>query len=535
MLRRLEAKQYIIGFNMATYLLASILALQVLTPTLALQVTPNSGCASVCVDYAGADPSDPNVSNTYGSDIVCNDADYSTTAVGQKFQTCINCLQNSTATGSGETDESWFLYNIRFAFNTCMFNSANASDVVSTPCILSSVCSPLQGAMESEMDDYSVPLQYSYCSANGTTFASTYFDSCQSCLRDNDDTYYLSNFLTALLAGCSQQPANGSLLGLNGTLFEDNQVQIVAPIVATPKTSRKILTRGAITGIVVAGIVVLLITAACAFICTKKRQNRARLAQLQSPLHSRFGAENISAPSDGAWTSPDSPPMRGMYKEAEVTPPYTKESFQMTSAPVMRNFSFSRPRPEVRSPEPQSERTNGPSPKYTPSAGQTAHESFPTHQAYIPQHTQTRNTVSPQPLFSHPPPQGIPNPHPQRFTPSPSSGGSTTPPFPPPPPGPPPPASTRVSNNTVGLQPSDPRGRQTLGLQISAPVVRVGPRFESEDEARKARERLYRQGLGATQSSGQTGQGNNTSSLTDRRSIATPSSAVSEELWPGRY
>jgi len=102
---------------MAPYLLAILLGTQVLRPVWALQVTPNSKCATVCMDYAGADPSDPNVSNTYGSDIVCNDADYNTTAVGLKFQNCVDCLQTSTATGSGETDQSWFLCELCQALN----------------------------------------------------------------------------------------------------------------------------------------------------------------------------------------------------------------------------------------------------------------------------------------------------------------------------------------------------------------------------------------------------------------------------------
>lgn len=197
---------------MAAYVFAFLIAIQVLVPTWALQVTPNSKCASICMDVAGQDPSDPNVSNTYGSDIVCNDADYSSTALGRKFENCINCLQNSSATSTEETDQSWFLCksrlsllkslllietkdNIRFAFNTCLFNSTNATDAVSTPCVLSSVCSPLEVATTDSMSPsiYSVPLEYSYCSADGAIFAGQYFTACQQCLRENDNIFYLSN------------------------------------------------------------------------------------------------------------------------------------------------------------------------------------------------------------------------------------------------------------------------------------------------------------------------------------------------------
>jgi hypothetical protein len=197
---------------MAAYILAFLLAIRALAPAWALQVTPNSPCATQCIDYAGTDPSDPNVSNTYGSDIVCNDADYNSTATGLKFQNCISCLQNSTASNEDETDQSWFLCecmhpfqfmpsladiwvedNLRFAFDTCLYNSTNATDVIDTPCALSTTCGPLQTALEFDMQSYSVPLEYAYCSADGKIFASSYFSTCQQCLRETADVFYLSN------------------------------------------------------------------------------------------------------------------------------------------------------------------------------------------------------------------------------------------------------------------------------------------------------------------------------------------------------
>jgi len=76
---------------------------------LSIQVTPNSTCAKFCLDNPNSDPSDPNNSNTYGSDIVCSDSDYIDNAVGQKFEACVSCLQNSTAEADGERDQWWFL------------------------------------------------------------------------------------------------------------------------------------------------------------------------------------------------------------------------------------------------------------------------------------------------------------------------------------------------------------------------------------------------------------------------------------------
>ena len=97
-------------FNMAILRMKSVLSILLLShKVLALQVSPNSPCASVCLDDATADPSDPNTSNTYPTDIVCSNVDYDSTPVGRKFEACTDCLRNSTSSSSGENDQSWFL------------------------------------------------------------------------------------------------------------------------------------------------------------------------------------------------------------------------------------------------------------------------------------------------------------------------------------------------------------------------------------------------------------------------------------------
>ena len=74
----------------------------------ALQVSPNSPCASVCRDSLDLDASDPNSSNTKNSDITCQDAAYSS-AAGTKFKSCMTCLQTSTFSQGSESDAMWFL------------------------------------------------------------------------------------------------------------------------------------------------------------------------------------------------------------------------------------------------------------------------------------------------------------------------------------------------------------------------------------------------------------------------------------------
>lgn len=77
--------------------------------TVGLQVTPKSPCAALCIDSQSGDVGDPDSSSTQGSDIVCSNSAFSTTAVGQKFESCVGCLQNSSSAAMGETDTAWFL------------------------------------------------------------------------------------------------------------------------------------------------------------------------------------------------------------------------------------------------------------------------------------------------------------------------------------------------------------------------------------------------------------------------------------------
>ncbi|KAF8865834.1 hypothetical protein BDZ45DRAFT_735774 [Acephala macrosclerotiorum] len=540
-----------------------------------LQVTPNSACSRLCMDDPTADASDPNVSNTYGQDIVCNDADYNSTSVGKKFEQCITCLQNSTSSSGSETDQGWFFYNLRYAFNTCVYAATNASDPISTPCSTDTVCAPLQSALEQGMQDLStMGGQYAYCSANNNAFVGSNLRTCQSCLRENSDVFYLSNFLVALDAGCIQEPPNGTVVGLNSTLFTNTQVAIVAPTISQVPKSHKPLTIGAIIGIAVGGAVVVIILLAIGFICFKKRRNARRLKVLQSPLDERFGAPEISAPNKGAFSSP------------QISPSDHEDSIHMNETPKVRNFSFSRPAPPQRAGEwtGESPRTtstvfsSGPS-GYDVSPGSSppnsGRSSIPAHHAYIPPEYTPPSRNSTSPLYNPPLHQsgnGIPAAYPQRSASttgsphnniSPSYTHHSSPSI----------SSIRTRTNTpqlvsVARNPSTtsrlttnrayaphnsispsiintmPNPKPSPGynvnengnpeesqISVSRPMIRVESRFESEEEARRTRERLYRDGL-----AGRTFvHGKEESPANEMARPVSESGSGSVELWPGSY
>ena len=101
--------------NMARFSIV-FLALSSITTIYALQVAPNSQCASVCLDDSNQDKSDPGTSNTQGSDVICRDKNYAT-SIGQKYKKCVECLQSSSDKSQSESDLQWFLCTWIFKVN----------------------------------------------------------------------------------------------------------------------------------------------------------------------------------------------------------------------------------------------------------------------------------------------------------------------------------------------------------------------------------------------------------------------------------
>lgn len=90
--------------------LSSLFLLFAALPALrALEVTPGSSCASLCLNDGETDAYDPDSSSTNTTDISCSDADYSEEGTGIKFKSCIECLAKSTRVEDEESDLHWYL------------------------------------------------------------------------------------------------------------------------------------------------------------------------------------------------------------------------------------------------------------------------------------------------------------------------------------------------------------------------------------------------------------------------------------------
>ncbi|KAK4163620.1 hypothetical protein QBC43DRAFT_57684 [Cladorrhinum sp. PSN259] len=260
----------------------------------ALQVTPNSPCASQCQDSSTVDVSDPNSSTTKNSDIVCDDAKYAG-AAGTKFKTCMSCLQTSSFTQGSESDMMWFLYNARYAAAYCVFGYPNATDIGSSPCTTSHACGPLQDTVQHGILNQKDMTAYSYCSA-GQAMESLPYERCRACVSAERKSLYLANLLVALEAGCKQQPAPNVHLGLNETIFSDHIVGIVDPsMVGKSEEKSPAVGTTTIIGIVAGAVVGLLAIAAFIFVCLRKRKNRVNRASAQADFFRTFGQRPESA------------------------------------------------------------------------------------------------------------------------------------------------------------------------------------------------------------------------------------------------
>ncbi|KAA8572855.1 hypothetical protein EYC84_003425 [Monilinia fructicola] len=207
---------------MAWFLLSFGLLSLVNNIALALMVTPDSPCMSLCSDGQGSD-------SIHGSEIVCQNEHFMTTTAGQKLKSCLSCLQLSTAAGNGQNDQHCFIYNMRYTLASCLYGFSNATDPVVTPCSTSRACGPFQLAIEDGNFITSNETAYGYCSANYNSILSSGTSACLSCLQSGDTEFYLSNFLKALQAGCHQQPPDGTIIGLNASVFSQYTITETSP------------------------------------------------------------------------------------------------------------------------------------------------------------------------------------------------------------------------------------------------------------------------------------------------------------------
>ncbi|EGU77650.1 hypothetical protein FOPG_04776 [Fusarium oxysporum f. sp. conglutinans race 2 54008] len=297
----------------ASWALSSLALLPPLS--FALRVTPSSECAALCSDGTNSTLNDASTAATNSSDVVCGDEEYSESGNGIRFKNCLNCLQKSEAIWKEESDVFWFLYNVRYAFDVCLYSYPNAVDsgTVNSPCNIESSCGSLEDALTTSLPQKSSDEQFAYCEADDSIIKSASYKECISCLQSTSDQKYLANFLVALKAGCIQKPEKGNIIGLSGTIFTSSLINITDPNTnetlpgdgGAPVGS---MTTGTIVGIAVgcglgvAGLAWLLF-----MYCRRSRQRYGAGIKIESPppdapmnVRSTYGIQKSSYFQDDA-------------------------------------------------------------------------------------------------------------------------------------------------------------------------------------------------------------------------------------------
>ncbi|KAI6252551.1 hypothetical protein MCOR03_005420 [Pyricularia oryzae] len=264
------------------------------TVATALQVAPGSPCASVCQDRNDGDGNDAKGSTTSVKDIACEDPDFdSRTIRGMKFKECTQCLQSSRYTSGEETDLMWYLYNLRYAANVCLYNYPEAVQNKSFACDIPSSCGGLKTALrEGDLKAESIT-QLEYCSADNEKMKAWAIKSCTSCLWNAPESKYLSNFMVALDAACVQRPKAGDLVGLTGSLFTSYAVNITDPPkleTGPPPPAQTNMDTGTIIGIAIGAALVLLLGVGL-FVVYWRKQKRAKVEEERRV--------NSDSPNDG--------------------------------------------------------------------------------------------------------------------------------------------------------------------------------------------------------------------------------------------
>lgn len=157
---------------------------------------------------------------------------------------------------------------MRYATNVCLFE-ANT-----TPCITSFACKNIMEA-----------IQYGNLSSSSSTYAycdiwtDYLLDKCHDCLALANE-HYLSNYISVLDGACRLRVEPPATLPLQGNVFSTDVVNVTDPTPTATFAPTGItgpLDSGAIAGIVVGGLVVLLAIVGCGIVLNGKRRRKAYL------------------------------------------------------------------------------------------------------------------------------------------------------------------------------------------------------------------------------------------------------------------
>ncbi|EFW17813.1 hypothetical protein D8B26_004847 [Coccidioides posadasii str. Silveira] len=272
------------------YRLLALFYLFVLT-ALGLRVTPGSPCEEKC---------GPVTTNTTGADVVCRDYEYSRKPEGVVFQDCVKCELRSTFEHrrSYQSDLKWGLYNLRYAFSSCIYAFPVSKQSLSTPCQVT--CDSLMDAVKYQLLNPVPQEAYDFCGMD--SFSDDFVTKCALCYSLTDDEKLIGNFIEAIREGCHSKVPSGHEFIIdpdrifNTTLLPPS-TESIAPPGTEPKGKKNLVL--VIVLPIVGFLLLCLVSCFCCFFYIRRRRRKARQSSHAGHLHERWNDTSIMTPVGG--------------------------------------------------------------------------------------------------------------------------------------------------------------------------------------------------------------------------------------------
>ncbi|CAI7659029.1 unnamed protein product [Penicillium crustosum] len=276
--------------RMLAFVLAAILLNSPAPVVFGLKTTPGSPCTDVCGTTA----------NTTSSEIACLDQSYNQSSVGKSFQKCITCQLDSkfNDANTGESDVNWGLYNLRYAFSTCVFGSPDSISNVSSPCPVA--CDGVRLAVETNLEDPDTSNLDSWCDT--PSFADNVVNTCEFCYNLTTTQVYMANFLESIRYNCHFKTVTGKAFDITPTRIFTQSLLPSSLSLTTPVSKISKLDLGVVIAVPIVGFLILVSSLAlcCFFFIRHRRKKTRRNRQTVNPYNHWNGASPTSAQQQ-AW------------------------------------------------------------------------------------------------------------------------------------------------------------------------------------------------------------------------------------------
>ncbi|KAJ5681837.1 uncharacterized protein N7477_001777 [Penicillium maclennaniae] len=229
---------------------------------------------------------------------------------GRDFEDCIKCELESTYVDrlSGESDVNWGLYNLRFAFTTCVFGYPAVVTNQTSQCPVA--CAGIEPAVEINLLDPTADNFQDWCKS--TAFADNIINTCEFCYNLTSEAVnpgttggqvYLANFLESIRYNCHYSATIGSPFDISPSRIFTEVLLPSSMSLSTATASSGGVNLGLVIALPVLGfIIILIVLATCCFFFIRYRRKRVRRNRYQSHLYERWNNPASGSPhNQGGW------------------------------------------------------------------------------------------------------------------------------------------------------------------------------------------------------------------------------------------